>query len=131
VYDSIKYTDPSSISFQTSEYASEIYITYDNKTTAKSAEVVIRLEAGAPYSEWFVELGGIPDVGRGTEVTVNFYSFDIDNEDTFYTDSNGLEMQERRLNYRPTWNWTGPQNISGNYYPIQTAIAIRDTAKQL
>lgn len=70
-------------------------------------------------------------MGTGSEVTVNFLSFDIDNNNTFYTDSNGLEMQERILNYRPTWDWKGTQNISGNYYPVQTAMVIRDTQKNL
>jgi hypothetical protein len=40
----------------------------------------------------------------GQEVTVNFIAPEIDNKDVFYTDSNGLAMQERRLNYRPTWD---------------------------
>lgn len=40
-------------------------------------------------------------------------------------------MQERILNYRPTWEWSGSQNISANYYPVQTAIAIRDVQKNL
>jgi hypothetical protein len=62
---------------------------------------------------------------------VNFLSFDIDNNNTFYTDSNGLEMQKRILNYRPTWDWSGKQNITANYYPVQTAIAIRDTNQTL
>jgi hypothetical protein len=59
-------------------------------------------------------------------VTVNFYSLDINNENTFYTDANGLEMQKRVLNYRPTWDLKASDNITSNYYPIQTAIAIRD-----
>jgi hypothetical protein len=32
-----------------------------------------------------------------TEVTANFYAPAIDNEEVFYTDENGLEMQERSL----------------------------------
>lgn len=38
-------------------------------------------------------------------------------------------MQRRQLNYRPTWNLTtqrGGLNITANYYPIQTAIALID-----
>ena len=77
-----------------------------------------------------VELFGIPlNPDIGFEVTVNFHAPHINNEGKFYTDSNGLEMQERILNYRPTWNLTladGGLNITANYYPIQTAIAIRD-----
>ena len=58
---------------------------------------------------------------------------DFDNNNTFYTDSNGLEMQKRILNYRPTWDlqknledngWN--QNITYNYYPINSAIALED-----
>ena len=43
-----------------------------------------------PIIELSVLLNGIPD---NAEVTVNFLSLDIDNNNTFYTDSNGLEMQ--------------------------------------
>jgi len=106
---------------------SGIKISFENSETGATAEVFIRLLKGQVYSEWYVHLGGIPFTGKGMEVTVNFKSFDIDNQDTFYTDSNGLQMQKRILNYRPTWEWTGSQNISGNYYPVQTAIAIKDT----
>ena len=51
-------------------------------------------------------LAGLPNDNHGREVTVNWKSFDIKNAGVFYTDSNGLEMQERWLNYRPTWNFT-------------------------
>lgn len=44
---------------------------------------------------------------------------------TFYTDSNALEMQKRQLNFRPTWNYTNiTQPVSGNYYPVNSALAI-------
>jgi hypothetical protein len=59
-------------------------------------------------------------------VTVNWKSLDIDNEKTFYTDSNGLEMQKRVLNKRPTWHLETDQLVSANYYPINSAIAIKD-----
>ncbi len=131
VTDSIKFTSPKNISFKTGAIASEIYISYLNETSGTSAEVIARLYDDTPFSEWFVEIGSVPNLGAGTEITVNFLRFDINNNNTFYTDSNGLEMQERILNYRPTWEWSGKQNISANYYPVNTGIAIRDTKHKL
>ena len=32
------------------------------------------------------------------------------------------------MNYRPSWNWSGDQNISSNYYPVNSAIAMRDSS---
>lgn len=83
-----------------------------------------------------VELFGIPlnkDVGQ--EVTINFHSH-LKNNGTFYTDSNALEMQHRQLNERPDWilNDTykyAEMNITANYYPINSAIAIRDGPMQM
>ena len=52
----------------------------------------------------------------------------IKNNNTFYTDSMGMELQKRILNYRPTWKLQNTQPVSGNYYPIQSTILINDTA---
>jgi hypothetical protein len=57
---------------------------------------------------------------------LDFWSPDIDNNKTFYTDSNGLEMQQRITDYRPTWNYSGVVNVTQNYYPVNSAIAIKD-----
>jgi len=38
----------------------------------------------------------------------------LSNNKTFYTDSNGLELQKRILNYRPTWNLTVSDTFCGN-----------------
>lgn len=52
-----------------------------------------------------VDLGSLPPVYyNGYEVTANFHIDNFDNNQTFWTDSNGLEMQKRILNYRPTWD---------------------------
>jgi hypothetical protein len=42
-------------------------------------------------------------------------------------------MQKRILNYRPTWDLelTAKQNITANYYPVNSAIAIRDDDWQM
>lgn len=34
-------------------------------------------------------------------------------------------MQERKLNYRPTWDLNVTEPVSGNYYPLTAAIAIK------
>lgn len=84
-----------------------------------------------------VELFGIPQNKLkqiGHEVTVNFFAPELNTDGIFYTDSNGLEMQKRQLNYRPTWDLQikeGGLNVTANYYPIQTAIAIVDEATDM
>ena len=64
-------------------------------------------------------------------MVVNFISKDIKNNGVFYTDSNGLEMQKRILNHRDNWNFYTKSPVSGNYYPITSAIAIRDSENQM
>ena len=90
--------------------------------------VIIRMFPGSKLIEFEVKLHGIPvsdNVGR--EVVANWQVVAFDQAKTFYTDSNGLEMQKRILDYRPDWELTTDEKESSNYYPIQQAIAIRDT----
>jgi hypothetical protein len=44
------------------------------------------------YTDWDVLLYGIPLSDKGKEVVVTWFTPNIDNNETFYTDSNGLEM---------------------------------------
>ena len=81
------------------------------------------------FIEFEVELAEVPiKDSRGKDVTVNFRMFDnFDSNGTFFTDSNGLEMQERRINFNPAFKWPNDgQNISGNFYPVDSGIAMRD-----
>lgn len=54
---------------------------------------------------------------------------DLNNNKTFYTDSNGLEEQKRVVDYMPTWNLTVQQPVAGNYYPLNSHIKIIDSSK--
>ena len=63
---------------------------------------------------------------NGKEVVAKWQVLDMDNDSIFYTDSNGLEMQERKVDYRPTWDLKTDMKVSANYFPINSAIAIRD-----
>jgi hypothetical protein len=80
-----------------------------------------------------VDLESLPAViYDGYEVIANFHVENFDNNETFFTDSNGLEMQKRILNYRPTWDLVNTnykdslQNVTANYYPINSAISMED-----
>lgn len=80
-----------------------------------------------------VDLDSLPSPFlAGYEVITHFHASHFDNNQTFYTDSNGLEMQKRILNFRSYYNITEKmyshnlQNITANYYPINSAIALRD-----
>jgi lysosomal alpha-mannosidase len=64
--------------------------------------------------------------GSGVEVVLAVNSSLINNNGTFYTDSMGMEMQKRVRNFRPSWNLTVTEPASGNYYPVQSAIYIKD-----
>lgn len=66
---------------------------------------------------------------QGEEI-VMIIDTDIQNNKTFYTDSNGMEMQKRVLNLRENWDWNVDEPISGNYYPITSSIYIEDPATQ-
>lgn len=40
-------------------------------------------------------------------------------------------MQERKLNYRPTWKLNQTEQVAGNYYPINSIISIKDNQRKL
>ena len=68
----------------------------------------------------------------GFEVVTQFKVKGMKTDKTFYTDSNGLDMQKRVLDYRPTWDLTYPdpymkENVTANYYPVNSAIAVEDS----
>ena len=78
--------------------------------------------------EWTV--GPIPiDDNIGKEVIIR-YDTDIGSASKYYTDANGREVLERIRNCRPTWNYTVFENVSGNYYPINSRIWIKDQQRQ-
>ena len=43
------------------------------------------------------------DDSQGKEITLNIQT-GINNQFEFFTDSNGLELQRRKVNYRATWD---------------------------
>jgi lysosomal alpha-mannosidase len=78
--------------------------------------------------EWTVGPIAIDD-GIGKEVIIR-YDTDIESAAIFYTDANGREVLQRIRDYRPTWNYTVTEPVSGNYYPVNSRIWIKDGTRQ-
>ena len=74
--------------------------------------------------EWLVGPIEVSD-NFGKEVITRFIT-DLSSNSTFYTDSNGREIIKRIRNYRSSWPFMQTENISGNYYPVNSRIFIRD-----
>lgn len=111
---------------------SEIHITW-----AAWATAVVRLSAGYNAVEVEYTVGPIPQYSfedakrvylQGKEVVLR-YNTSLNTGGTFYADSNGRELVRRDYNKRgPAYPM--PYNISepvaGNYYPVNTLLAIQD-----
>lgn len=54
----------------------------------------------------------------------------FDSGDLLYVDANGLEMQEKTLNERREFSLNTSNLIASNFYPITSAISIRDQNSQ-
>ena len=113
------------------------------KEIYEKATVHVTLDQDFHVSRFDVELDSIPGSGvDGFELTPTFDALNLDNNQTFYTDSNGLEMQKRILNYRSYYNFTEDwkdasgkhpqhnQNISSNWYPVNSAITLKEGNRQ-
>ena len=100
--------------------------TFNNWT---SEEIHLYDDAQVLEIEWIV--GPIP-IGDniGKEIIMR-YDTDIQSQSRYYTDANGREVLERTRDYRPTWNYTVHEPVSGNYYPINSRIWIRDQNRKL
>jgi lysosomal alpha-mannosidase len=93
-----------------------------------SQEITLYDDGEVLEVEWIV--GPIPiDDDTGKEIILR-YDTDIQSQDKYYTDANGREVLQRIRDYRPTWNYTVNEPVSGNYYPINSRIWIKDQTRQ-
>ena len=111
------------------------FSTEDPDTEKPSMEAIVHviLDQDLDVIKFDVDLHSLPEIYLdGYEVVAQFHTPDVDNNGTFYTDSNGMEMLERKLNYRSYYDIQthmydyNPQNITANYYPVNSAVAIKD-----
>ncbi len=96
-------------------------------TSRRKAIVHVSLDNELPVVRVDVDLGSIPyNELIGFEVVMQFRVDGFDHSQTFWTDSNGLEMQEGVLNSRPTWDLQANyndslQNVTATPYPTTTS----------
>jgi len=91
---------------------------------------VVRLFKGASHLEVESFIGPIEIYDRLGKDIVSRYETSLQTDNTWYTDSQGLEIQKRMLNYRP-YNHTNTEPIASNYYPYNEATFIQDTKQDL
>lgn len=94
-----------------------------------SQEVSLYRGTSSVEIQWTV--GPIPVHDNIGKEIIMRYDTTIDSKSTFYTDANGREVLQRKRNHRPTWPYFVDEPISGNYYPINSRIWIRDAERQL
>ncbi|CAH0775454.1 unnamed protein product [Bemisia tabaci] len=87
---------------------------------------VIRIFSGSSELEFCWLIGPVPVPDWNGKEIITRYTTDIPSNKTFYTDSNGRRWVKRILNYRSSWNMTVHEPVAGNYYPLTSAIQIRD-----
>jgi hypothetical protein len=129
---------------ETGEFSSKVYSEFDHATISGNqmdfyfqklnqntqeiemrAIVHVTIDDELNTVKFEVDLDGLPPIiYNGWEVVAEFQAKNFYNNGTFYTDSNGLEMQKRILNYRPTWDLVATnyadslENVTANYFPI-------------
>jgi lysosomal alpha-mannosidase len=96
------------------DWTSQQFNLYDNGSTVEV--------------EWSV--GPIPMEDKIGKNIIIRYDTDIKSASKYYTDANGREVLERIRDYRPTWEYKVVENVSSNYYPINSRIWIKDQQRQ-
>lgn len=67
------------------------------------------------------------DFERGKDVVIDWEFLDgFQSDNNLWIDSNGLDMHQKRLWERKEFEFIKTENIASNFYPVTSAIAIRD-----
>lgn len=109
---------------------------YGNEHSERSLLTVTiqdQMKGASAAVKFDLTLDSLPfeSVNDGFDVVAQFKVQNMNNNKTFYTDANGLGMQKRILDYRPSWDFTYDydyqvENVTANYYPVDSAIYIED-----
>jgi hypothetical protein len=76
-------------------------------------------------------VGPVPiDDGWGKEVVVR-YEVGIVNNQVWWTDSNGRELQRRVRNARPGWDYVVVEPVASNFVPVNAFAYMADSQRSL
>ena len=99
-----------------------------NETARASAR--ISLNSLDDFVKFAVELNEVPiksDKG-GKDVVVDWAFLDgFDTGGKMHVDANGLQMIDKKLNYRKEFPFRSNNTVPANFYPITSAIAIKSS----
>ncbi|XP_066143719.1 lysosomal alpha-mannosidase-like [Euwallacea fornicatus] len=128
--DAISFDNPTIERIFKGEVVEEVQQRFNNWTTQ-----IIRIYKQGVHNyiefDWLVGPVDVPN-DTGKEIITRFTVNEFANEKTFYTDSNGREMIERIMNYRPTFEFDpAKQPIASNYFPVTSKITIKDKEQKL
>lgn len=119
-------TQQATIEVITGEFVDEVHQVFNEWISQ-----VVRIYKAENFVEFEWLVGPIPvDDDIGKEIVSRFQTT-MQTDGIFTTDSNGREMLKRERNVRETWDIELEEPVAGNYYPINTKIAIEDDTHRL
>jgi len=126
VYHTLPYSriDPD-VSYEQGKNIEQWTVKYSDPSSKQFGIIKLRYAKGNnDLIEFDVELNGVSvEDEQGKEVMMNWKMYDsFEANKTFFTDANGLEMQQRWIGFHPTFKEQSAQNLSGNFYPVTSAI---------
>jgi len=108
------------------EVADEVHQTFGPWVSQR-----VRLGKESRHAEITYTVGPIDSKdGLGKEIVSRIVT-NLNTSGQCLTDSNGREMLQRKRDYRPSWHMNQTELVAGNYYPVTTALAIKDKNAQL
>ena len=140
LFETLSYSELTDAKIQKGSFMSKMTFYFekvDKKTKEMGMKAIVHIivDQDLDVIKFDLDLNSLPTMyTKGYEFVATFDALDFNNNQTFFTDSNGLEMQKRILNYRPTWDLQANynqsnENITANYYPVQSAISMKDGSR--
>ncbi|KAI1305362.1 Lysosomal alpha-mannosidase [Halotydeus destructor] len=97
-----------------------------HQTWSEWAHQTIRVNPANDQIEFDWVIGPIPVEDNIGKEVISYFTTDLNTAGVFYTDANGRQMVKRVRNYRTSFNYENTEPISGNYYPVNSRLILKD-----
>lgn len=122
---------PNLIKYKQGNFSGQFLLVFlaSNQGDLERGTVLMEFDQETNHVKFDLQLNEVPirytETGKNVVVEWNLLdSFDTNN--VLYVDANGLEMQEKFLYKRKEFNFTTENIAASNFYPMTSAIAVRD-----